>query len=58
MEPIELPPGFYWPEDDDPDAFQLDSPPRFSFSESQPLKPPSLPPGPPLTPACRPAAAP
>jgi len=25
MEPIEPPPGFYWPEDDDPDAFQLES---------------------------------
>ena len=25
MEPIEPPPGCYWPEDDDPDAFQLES---------------------------------
>jgi hypothetical protein len=25
MEPIEAPPGFYWPEDDDPDAFRLES---------------------------------
>jgi hypothetical protein len=25
MEPIEPPPGFYWPEDDDPDAFHLES---------------------------------
>ena len=25
MEPIEPPPGFYWPEDDDPGTFQLES---------------------------------
>lgn len=35
MEPIEPPPGFQWPEEDDPDAFHLDRPDPASWESPQ-----------------------